>query len=438
MENEYKQWDSRQNKNKYIMKPYFIIAVSAFILISCVNKATKLDPINPDLGNMNTIEVPSKIPLLPYKNQSCKKISIPSKPSLLYLDSLISEYEFIPLETKSECLLMGIDKLLSDSSFIFILDKSSNSVFRFNSDGKFLNKIGSIGRGPGEYSEVYSITLNKDTKQIVLLDLLGRKLLFFGYEGNFEKSESMYYLFSQFEFFQNQLILFTSKAYNTKVKQIDLNQIIISKIDQTPLYRAFPYPNQQRTLFSFTTKKPLIKSSNEIYFHTILNDTIWQIDTTGFHAAFELEFQGRRKDYYQSINVKKFNDNDYQKMLNSAEPYFFGDYQITKDFVFLSFSRDNRIWPLFYCRTTGNTKSGIYASPKKDSKFNSSILLHFALNPDYILGDESFCQVIEPYMMKSMNLLEGKDNLSDKEKDLVNSLKEEDNPVLLKYKIKQF
>ena len=72
---------------------------------------------------------------------------------------------FVPLETKSECLLSNPSVFAINDSSVFIWDK--DDVYRFSSSGKFRNRVGSYGKGYGEHGHINSV--NYDRKRDALL-----------------------------------------------------------------------------------------------------------------------------------------------------------------------------------------------------------------------------------------------------------------------------
>lgn len=76
------------------------------------------------------------------------------------LNALVNKTEsvkLIPLQTDGEHLL-GSPVLLNRMVDGFILsDITNQNIFRYSSDGGFLNEIGNHGRGPGEYMNIKSV-----------------------------------------------------------------------------------------------------------------------------------------------------------------------------------------------------------------------------------------------------------------------------------------
>ena len=77
------------------------------------------------------------------------------------LSSIVSKLEYIPLETRKSSLMVVdyVKNLIVTNDLIFI--GGVDYLYAFSRDGKFLNKIGDIGNGPGEYRSVWKATINK-------------------------------------------------------------------------------------------------------------------------------------------------------------------------------------------------------------------------------------------------------------------------------------
>ena len=108
------------------------------------------------------------------------------------LSELSSEIKYLKLETKPECMLDFIRKVLVDNDLVFILSHTNPAghLFIFSNTGKFIRQVGNQGRGPGEYSSVSDFTLDRDSKKIYFIDSMG-KLFVFDYSGKCLKTEKI-------------------------------------------------------------------------------------------------------------------------------------------------------------------------------------------------------------------------------------------------------
>lgn len=105
--------------------------------------------------------------------------------------------------------------------YFYFLDGSTNSIHRFNNNFKLINKIGSIGKGPGEATRYSRITFVKD---IIQLESYG-KISLFKLDGTFIKdikSQKVSIILN------NDNILFQKTSFvNNKNMKAKLYQIVL-------------------------------------------------------------------------------------------------------------------------------------------------------------------------------------------------------------------
>ncbi|HYQ56512.1 MAG TPA: 6-bladed beta-propeller, partial [Draconibacterium sp.] len=110
-------------------------------------------------------------------------------------EEVFKETKIIPLETNANCLVSEITQMEVMDDKIFILDWKLNSLLVFNIHGKFLNRIGTVGRGPGEYIRPRHFFINKDEALVKVFDAPTMKLMCFNYNGTLIKEIKLnYYL----------------------------------------------------------------------------------------------------------------------------------------------------------------------------------------------------------------------------------------------------
>jgi len=102
-------------------------------------------------------------------------------------EDVFQSVDIIPLETSSECMIGGITRLIEANGNYFILDGMNNIVARFDSEGKFVTKIGVMGNGPGEYLKIVDFIVDKKNQLIKLYDIRSRKIIVYDFNGSFIK-----------------------------------------------------------------------------------------------------------------------------------------------------------------------------------------------------------------------------------------------------------
>ena len=291
----------------------FIYFTLFFFLFSCKKGESNrtLKSINESFAD-SAILVKESIPYLELKNKDAICISVPEGVNMLYKDTLIGDYSYIPLETTDDCLIGEISKLCTDSSFFFVFDRRNNAAFRFSNKGFFLGKFSKKGRGPQEYTTLEDVALDKERKEVCLLDMGGRKMMFYDYGGTFLREEPLYYFFLGLEFWKNKLILNAGMVTNTMYPGIDCNRLLVAEKSQEPLYKGFPYPQKLRR--QFYTENDLFTFSvhdDEVFYNYPLSDTIWQIKEGSCEAKYILKFK-HRDNFFDNNDFQNITSEDYR------------------------------------------------------------------------------------------------------------------------------
>lgn len=121
----------------------------------------------------------------------CNKTS-EEKPALTFLPenavpmsntNFGKDLQSVPMETTDESLFSSFATFGMDGDFFIFPRREPSSILRFSKDGKYLNKIGAVGNGPGEYAELTDICVDPSTKTI---SILGTDELYkYNYDGSF-------------------------------------------------------------------------------------------------------------------------------------------------------------------------------------------------------------------------------------------------------------
>ncbi len=273
------------------------------------------------------------------------------------------------------------------------------------------------------------MALNMKDRTITLLDPESAKLLIYDYEGRFIKELPLYYHFGQMEYVGNKLAEYTFVANNEIFPPVDNNQLVISEIGQTPIFAGFPYASQLREDFHWSSRKPLNAANGEVFYHELRSDTIWELSEDACRARFYLSFPDKAaQQKKRSIN----SDAQYSDYLKT-ELHFNGDYSFTKTCMSFLIGDKQMLTPLFYDRQSRKVLYGNAFSEPRNNLFEAMRCDVFNFS-----DGESFIKVIQPFDILRLLKLNKRIVLPQQEQKLVNSIHEEDNPILLKVKLKHF
>ncbi|HEX2920973.1 MAG TPA: 6-bladed beta-propeller [Bacteroidales bacterium] len=101
------------------------------------------------------------------------------------MSEVFSDITYLPLETNPNCLIGYMDNAVFGNEILINSNDSDQSIYRFTEDGKFLNKIGQIGRGPDEYQNRSEVRLIDNTVYVV--SSFSNNIICYSLKGDFIK-----------------------------------------------------------------------------------------------------------------------------------------------------------------------------------------------------------------------------------------------------------
>lgn len=149
------------------MKQMSLLLIGVFVLLGCSSNK-KQEPISK-----------SGVPVI---NLSEDVSTVPS----LLLSEVAEKLEIVPLEMTDESVLSDITEMQVTDHNIWIDHGREFYIYRFSRTGKFLNKIGSIGQGPGEYTTYSTFLVDEDKKEVYIIANTNG-VLAYDFEGNFKR-----------------------------------------------------------------------------------------------------------------------------------------------------------------------------------------------------------------------------------------------------------
>ncbi|TKG94477.1 6-bladed beta-propeller [Puteibacter caeruleilacunae] len=215
-----------------------------------------------------------------------------TRESKINYSDIFDGIEIIALETKEECLIGQVDQLEIVNDTIYILDSfSAKALFLFDLEGRFIRKIGVVGRGPGEFNRPDFFSIDDAKKQIYVLDRNTRRVLVFSNTGEHLKSLTLQgnLIFNQIVF-DRDIILVDNLVRDGGSKYwlhaIDLEGNELEKWMDSDVY------NKGCTAL-ITVSNNFFKSSYDVKYFKPFSDTIFSIQDRKIKPFLTLESSNR-------------------------------------------------------------------------------------------------------------------------------------------------
>ena len=311
-------------------------------------------------------EMTSKLKI-PVINLSKNVSSVPS----LLLSEVAEKLEIVPLEMTDESVLSDITEMQVTDHNIWIDHGREFYIYRFSRTGKFLNKIGSIGQGPGEYTTYSTFLVDEDKKEVYIIANTNG-VLAYDFEGNFKRKivdiqtilqlfSSVYdqYILNNQKFFATQnfglyrpvdkdsLWSFVSLDDNFQKKKLFKNPVHVGKEEQIIANRA----NMDRMVNYWREYLTSMDTYNaQLTLKYPDTDTIYCYDdaTNQLLPQYAI-FTDEEKGDYEATHL-------WFKDRKAFDYFSIFSYYPTKDFVYLIGSKGEEVYTYCYNKKDGSVR----------------------------------------------------------------------------------
>lgn len=347
--------------------------------------------------------------------------------NFILIDQIVDRCSFVRLASEQSSLIGKIDQLILCDSFIVVVDKRiAKSIFVFNHEGKFLNRISRLGNGPGEYLLINHVAIN-DNNQVCILDNIKARVTLFDISGKFISSQDLPFKSVKMEFLGNDNILFDVQdcsPISGNKKIIEKSCYVLTDSNFKVKYTFGEDHSYNNPSFQFYMED-FLKSDGKIFSRLDHGNTIFEFNRDSVIARYELSLKGEK---LYAPTIEDLSTPDLYTENRLKMPSFSGCFFFCKDyscFKMLFPEREDLYTWFFKSNKTGKL---LTLSTESDD----AVLSRF-YDPLAKWNDNTLVQVIPP-----TTLLSHKDeillkSMVENPETLFDGLSLEDNPVLFFY-----
>lgn len=360
--------------------------------------------------------------------------------SSLKLSSFAESVEIIPLETTSQSLIGEIRNIYYRNGRYYMLVTSGLSnarVLVFSEQGKFLCELDHIGQGKGEYVDMGTFALmpNSDLKvfgwnKVVTYDSVGHYL----YE-------------SPMPYYARDVVAYPDGSYvmrHTTLAGKDNRVLCAFTEDDKKVSSFLELSSIEKTkLLYFLNWNTFSTHNGKHYFTYSHSEIIYSLDVDKANPAYYLDFGKYKVDYSKVESTDDMVAID--KKISNKEYVTLWGFQVCSDLLILGLGFDRKASLCFYSLKTGEFMNGIKIIDDMYLKDNTLNLrytnlphividnyLYVPISPTVLINGYANCKRAMPsqewntFKQKHVSLM-----------NLCESISEEDNPVLLRIKLKK-
>ena len=347
--------------------------------------------------------------------------------NFILIDQIVDRCSFVRLTSEQPSLIGKIDQLILCDSFIVVVDKHiAKSIFVFNHEGKFLNRISRLGNGPGEYLLINHVAIN-DNNQVCILDNIKARVTLFDISGKFISSQDLPFKSVKMEFLGNDNILFDVQdcsPISGNKKIIEKSCYVLTDSNFKVKYAFGEDHSYNNPSFQFYMED-FLKSDGKIFSRLDHGNTIFEFNRDSVIARYELSLKGEK---LYAPTIEDLSTPDLYTENRLKMPSFSGCFFFCKDYSCFKmlFPEREDLYTWFF--KSNKTEKLLTLSTESDD----AVLSRF-YDPLAKWNDNTLVQVIPPTI-----LLSHKDEILSKSmvenpEALYDGLSLEDNPVLFFY-----
>jgi hypothetical protein len=346
-------------------------------------------------------------------------------------------FSIIPLETTDDCLIAEIDKIEIKNNRIYIMDELAQSIYIFDMNGNYVDKIYRRGQGPGEYTNLSYMTVTDSS--IIIIDHFAEKQVEYSIislecikeERPFEKiwitelfclSETIYYVNAWSNSQAGKFRLFSRKFGSDNFEKY-------LPFEEEPISLGINGP-----IYSITDNEASLIYSGD--------DNIYRIRDGKVFPEYEVRFKDKKVEYSSGEVVNVFKDNPPGRVIgigriNESDKYLFIDVGMT--------TKDNTPagpgnYDIYTCIINKSDNSTvIYPHVVYNSTFDSNYVAYVVrrIIDNKVIHWENATTLFFSYPKEELAKMDFRNKeYGERFKNVVTNLAEDDNPVLFIYGLK--
>lgn len=269
------------------------------------------------------------------------------------LDSIVRNHKFTRLETSEECLVGEVYKLSCRNEKYYILDRHlQKALFVFDEEGKFRNRIGRRGRGPGEFIEPTDFIVSDSS--VTVFDMFGHKLLYYNPDGTFIRSVRLPYSIYEIESGRDGSVIYAVGGDNSKCDSLKNYELL--EIGPEGDIRAKVYKNKYS--MDFSNKYDLQGFDEDVIYKKAFRPAVYMLRDKNLYAKyiFDIPSHALPGDYEK---LCRGNFERFIKQYRDEYTYFNGQFWETDRYAEIGITAKRMPYLVVYDKDTHRTVSGL-------------------------------------------------------------------------------
>jgi len=210
---------------------------------------------------------------------------LPKMTSVRLSDLGFEDIEYIPLETTENCLVDNINEINVGDRFYLI--KSSSTIFKFQNNGSFVTKIGTIGRGPKEFTVAHDVEIYNDNHEIYIVSAWQKKFNVYSETGDFLRTFNCPLNTTNFAVTYDGLLCYNMNSMGnveTSYNLIDFEGKVIKDFSN-----KYYWNYKQQSMYVYQSENLFYRFDNHLFKKEVYSDTVYVFENMNFNPHLVID-----------------------------------------------------------------------------------------------------------------------------------------------------
>lgn len=212
----------------------------------------------------------------------------------LDISDFTEKTHLIKLQEAEEGLIGRIKDMDLSDDFIFIL--AENGIFRFDNSGNFLNQISKKGKGPGEYQQSSSFSL--DNEKNIIYILTRNKIMKYTFDNKLLAEKKSPRGMNNISYNRDKLLCTHSILNSRYLRDSGVYSIVILSDELEIEDKLLPLKKDSDISPMFIHKANLYHYSGKFHYNNPFNDTLYYLHNSKLEAKYVFVSERDKEDYH--------------------------------------------------------------------------------------------------------------------------------------------
>jgi len=357
---------------------------------------------------------------------------LPNTSQVRLSDLGCTDIEYLPLETNELCMIPRINDIRIGKDYFII--HFFTIIYKFKSDGSFVAKIGTEGRGPNEFTVVHDVDIDRKNQNIYLVDGWQKRFYVYSESGQIIRTfKTPLYASIEFRFTDDGILSYNMNQFanvENSYNLIDTSGRIIKNFPNMYSWEK----DEGAATYVFQFENLFYRFNDKLFKKEVYSDTVFVFENKDFkpHLVIEVGKRLISPETRSEYTTEQIRDN----FITPINLFEFGDYIYYEFIVPLNDHREGLSF-------IGSKKNDFQALVDPEKDIINDLDGGPNIWPKTIKDDNTILSWIDALQLKahvaSDAFIKSTPKFPGKKKELeelANSLKDTDNPVLIMIKLK--